>query len=149
MCLFITVIPQVNPRSADYLFSLSYLSPSGKIRIVNITISHSHPPAFPAGWTHFLNILQIFLAPVKTYFKTSKKSHRFHTFPSIPAAFPHTHGEMSPDFLLKMYRFFFVFFRKCVRVIPYANTFRNLSISVSASFVYNGGFYFGNCRKRT
>ena len=45
-------------------------------------------------------------------------------FPSIPAAFPHTHGEMSPDFLLKMHRFFFVFFRKCVRVIPYANTSR-------------------------
>lgn len=45
-------------------------------------------------------------------------------FPSIPAAFPHPHGEMSPDFLLKMHRFFFVFFRKCVRVIPYANTSR-------------------------
>lgn len=25
--------------------------------------------------------------PVKTYFKTSKKSHRFHTFPAIPAVF--------------------------------------------------------------
>lgn len=117
--------------------------------VTSFLFSISHPPTFSTRWAYFLNILQIFLPPVKTYFKTSKKSHRFHTFPSIPAAFPHTHGEMSPDFLLKMHRFFFVFFRKCVRVIPYANTSRNLSISVSASFVYNGGFYFGNCRKRT
>ena len=120
----------VDPRSAGYFFSIFHFSP-----------------------TNFFNQMGVLLeyitdipSPRQDLFQNKQK---IPPFPSIPAAFPHPHGEMSPDFLLKMYRFFFVFFRKCVRVIPYANTSRNLSISVSASFVYNGGFYFGNCRKRT
>ena len=89
----------VDPRSAGYFFSIFHFSP-----------------------TNFFNQMGVLLeyitdipSPRQDLFQNKQK---IPPFPSIPAAFPHPHGEMSPDFLLKMYRFFFVFFRKCVRVIP-------------------------------
>lgn len=110
--------PTVNPQSAGYFFSIFHFSP-----------------------TNFFNQMGVLLEYItdiphtrQDLFQNKQKIPPFPYVSSNSGCFLHPHGKIPPDFLLKIYQFPFVFFRKCDRVILYTDTFRIFSVSVSVSF---------------